>query len=830
MTFRQSSSRSRRAVPMAAALVAVGALLAAPVTAASASPTTESVRDSRATARPVAPVEPLIPMAEVRVADFVAEAAELPPQLEQALARDVGMTGAEWLAQSEASAVGVEVVDALRDHVDVRAARLEGLELVVTVGSTADAAVVESVGARAEIGPEPARESLIEGVMPAADLRGGLPYFFPSPSSPSGTARCSIGFVGLDVTTEVAQVMSAGHCEGSAGLRQVASINRPVYAGGTVGSTLTPLGNAGLHVTDDYPNPGFPADATYYDLGLTPVTGGGWTPKPEVVTWGGGTSGAPLASTPLIVRDAGPAMNGATLCKSGSTTGWTCGVIPVDNPATAVVDESGVDRIQYVGTGTPTCPAVAPNYCVGSILASICVRGGDSGGAALVGTRAVGIVSASSTTDPATACSSGDIGVFATLYSANLAYEQVTKVYPNWEPLIGLAKPIFPTAVNRLESSIGGTLTGAGTRHDVTLELDLGGPLVDEVNASGAWSINLGAVPNGTRTYTLYSTWGSGVQQSPAATGRFLKAAQTRLSGSDRYATSVQISQDEFDPGVPVVYLANGASFPDALSAGPAAALEGGPLLLTPSSSLPASIAAELDRLNPTRIVIVGGTGVVSPAVAAAAAAYTSNPVIRLGGANRYETSRLIAQRMLSQGLGTGQALWVATGRNFPDALSAGAAAASQGVPILLVNGTASTLDSATSTFINSTLQSNRVYIAGGTGVVSSGIQTAITNLASTGTVTREGGANRFATSVEINDAAYPGSAPEVFLAYGFNFPDALSGSVIAGVRGGPLYITQTACVAPDIVQQILDLSPSRVTVFGGTAIVSNNARDLKTC
>lgn len=819
----------------AASLIIAGALLAAPVTAATAAPAEGSARDVRATARPVAPVEPLIPMAEVRVADFAAEAAELPPQLEQALARDVGMTGAEWLAQAEASAVGVEVVDALRDHVDVRAARLDGLELVVTVGSTADAAVVESVGARAEIGPEPARESLIEGVMPAADLRGGLPYIYNSRSF-----RCSIGFVGVDVTTEQTQVMSAGHCEGDGGFREVPTISRPVYAGGTLGSPYTPLGDAGLHVTDDYPNPGFPADATYYDLGLTPVTGGGWTPKSEVVTWGGGTSGAPLASTPLIVRDAGPAMNGATLCKSGSTTGWTCGVIPVDNPAT-VPNESGVDRVQYVGTGTPTCPAAAPNYCVGSILANICVRGGDSGGAALVGTRAVGIVSASSTTNPATACSSGDIGVFATLYSANPAYEQVTKVYPNWEPLIGLARPTVSTGgANRLESSIGGTLTGAGTRHDVRLALDLGGPLTDEVNASGAWSINLGAVPNGTRTYSLTSSWGSGVQQSAATTGRFLKAAATRLAGSDRYATSIVISQYGFPGtstptgpvvgGVPVVYLANGANFPDALSAGPAAKLEGGPLLLTPAGSLPSAVAAELDRLNPQEIVIVGGPSVVSEAVRIAAAAYTTGDVVRLGGSDRYETSRLIAARMLSQGLATGSKLWVATGSNFPDALAAGSAAAGQGVPILLVNGARSTLDPTTATFVNSTLRSSEVFIAGSAAVVTEGIRTSLVNLASTTSVQRAGGSDRFGTAVEINEIAYPVSAPKVFLSYGFNFPDALSGSVIAGQDQGPLYITPTGCVPPAIVDQILDLGPSQVIVFGSAAVVANAARDLTTC
>jgi hypothetical protein len=57
------------------------------------------------------------------------------------------------LAQAEASAVGIEVVDALRESIDVLDSRLDGLELVVTVGSQADARVVESVGARAEFGP-----------------------------------------------------------------------------------------------------------------------------------------------------------------------------------------------------------------------------------------------------------------------------------------------------------------------------------------------------------------------------------------------------------------------------------------------------------------------------------------------------------------------------------------------------------------------------------------------------------------------------------------------------------------------------------------------------
>lgn len=798
------------------ATVGVAVLLAAPLTTSAAV--------GAGTGIPQPPE--LIQMPEVDPADFADEAAGLPFELDDALQRDVGLSGAEWLAQAEASAVGIEVVDALRDRIEVNGARLDGYELVVTVGTAADALVVESVGARPEIGRVPARiAETIEGLMPAADLRGGTPYSYNG-----GINSCSIGFVGLDVTTMQTQVLSAGHCEGDGGLRYAQTIDRPLISGGATVGAEQLIGDAALHVTDEYPNPGFPDESTSYDYGLTPVTGAGWTPKPEVVTWGGASSGAPLASAPLVIRDAGPALAGATLCKSGSTTGWTCGGI------------TDADQLLFVGGTAPSCPATSPNYCVGSIVANVCVRPGDSGGAAVVGTRAVGITSAG-TNVRATSCAVGsNIGVFATLYSANASLEQVFKVYPNWEPLIGLQSPgLDPRGVNRFDGSIAGTLSGSGVRHDVTAGLDLGGPIGDEVSADGSWSIDVSAVPNGTRDYSLRSSWGAGAQQSTVTTGRFLKAAQTRLFGDDRYATPVQIARAQFPgtstpsgpvtPGVPVVYLANGASFPDALSAGPAAALEGGPLLLTPATSLPAAVAAELDRLNPQRVVVVGGAAVVSAAVASQAASYAANPTaIRLGGATRYETSRLIALRMLGNGLATGDGLWVATGTNFPDALSAGAAAAAQGVPILLLFGSASSLDAETANFINSTLQSSQVDIAGGTGVVSPGIESSLTALASTQTVTRRGGGDRFATSLLINKAAYELSAPEVFLAYGFNFPDALAGSVMAGLRGGPVYITETACVRTGVVDHILDLGPSQVTVFGGVAIVSDSARDLVRC
>lgn len=792
-------------------------------------------------------------MIDVDPADFVEAAAELPAELEQALARDVGLSGAEWLAQSEAGNAAADVVAELAEVIEVVDARLENYELVVTVETAADARIAQSVGARVEFGSasDERATDIIEGLEPANNLRGGMPYTYneteiipADPDDPESkeqvivsTFRCSIGFVGQDVNTEQLQIMSAGHCEGDEGSTRTArSITKPTISGGTVGSVIASIGPADEHVTDEHPNPGFFVDPeadplvpikTYYDLGMTSVTTGGWVGKPEIVTWGNSTSGAPLATDPLVIRDAGPAIEGSTVCKSGSTTGWTCG------PITAI------DAILVVGSSAPPTEdddpcdfLVGDSYCSGSIVSSICVRPGDSGGPAVVGSRAVGITSA--TTRSSGSCSLGGTGVFSTLYSPEPAYEQVTKIFPDWEPLVGFQSTNRnSTATVRLDPSatpnLLGRVTGGSTRHSVDVSINGAPASSPTVASNGNWSVPLSGM-RGTINWSASAQWGSQTQ-STASTGRILVASQARLSGSSRFDTAIAISKYAYpgSPNVPVVYIANGFNFPDALSAGPAAAAEGGPLLLTEPTSLPSAVRTELNRLNPTTIVIVGGTSVVSPAVARALGSFADS-VVRIGGANRYETSRLITQRGISRGFfTTGQQVWVATGANYADALSAGAAAASAKVPILLVDGAASSIDSATRTFLASTLKPTVARIAGGTAVVSNGVKNDIDAVSGVSTA-RYGGANRFATSLVINQFAHPGDVPEAFLTYGLNFPDALAGGVVAGLRGGPMYITQTGCVERGVVNHILDISPEQITVFGGTSVVSNNVRDLRRC
>jgi len=89
----------------------------------------------------------------------------------------------------------------------------------------------------------------------------------------------------------------------------------------------------------------------------------------------------------------------------------------------------------------------------------------------------------------------------------------------------------------------------------------------------------------------------------------------SRLSGTDRFSTSAAISAASFAPGVPVVYIANGYNFPDALSAAPVAGKDGAPVLLVSADSIPGAIQAELTRLKPKSIVVLGGFNAVSNTV-----------------------------------------------------------------------------------------------------------------------------------------------------------------------------------------------------------------------
>ena len=106
---------------------------------------------------------------------------------------------------------------------------------------------------------------------------------------------------------------------------------------------------------------------------------------------------------------------------------------------------------------------------------------------------------------------------------------------------------------------------------------------------------------------------------------------------------AVQASKRTYPRGVPVVVVVSDGAPVDALVAGPAADVLGGPVLPVAQSGIANIVRRELSRLDPRRIVVVGGPGAVSDAVVRQLRSYTPGAVSRLAGENRYATAARVA-------------------------------------------------------------------------------------------------------------------------------------------------------------------------------------------
>lgn len=202
---------------------------------------------------------------------------------------------------------------------------------------------------------------------------------------------------------------------------------------------------------------------------------------------------------------------------------------------------------------------------------------------------------------------------------------------------------------------------------------------------------------------------------------QYTSGSVSRIAGEDRYATAALISQTHFGPGSPVVYVATGANFPDALAGGAAAGLQDGPILLVRPNELPNATADELQRLRPGRIVILGSSAIVADSVARAMGNLTDAAVTRVFGADRYATAVGLSQaNYAANGPST---VYVATGANFPDGLAGSPVAGSLPGPLLLVP--ANTLPSAVAAELQR-LAPDTVVVLGGSGAISDGVVSAI--------------------------------------------------------------------------------------------------------
>jgi len=299
--------------------------------------------------------------------------------------------------------------------------------------------------------------------------------------------------------------------------------------------------------------------------------------------------------------------------------------------------------------------------------------------------------------------------------------------------------------------------------------------------------------------------------------GRQVDESWTRYWGRTRYDTAVAVSKAGWN-SAPAMVLASGESFADSLVAAPLAARLGGPILLTRPDVLPAEIEAEIKRLAPGRVVVVGGPLSVSDEAARAAAkAAGLDPaapasITRFGGRTRYDVAIAVAHEL---GVDPAVGVVVASGEVFPDALGIAASAAARGEPILLAS--ASDLSPGARSVIGSGGSQVPLTVVGGTTSLPDALFTGLK-------YERLAGQTRYDTNWSILGARYTADErlrPVIVSAE--RFPDALVVGPLAAKQGRPILLVGKTAVPTYVREWVYQNRAAAIdpVIAGGPSSVS---------
>lgn len=272
-----------------------------------------------------------------------------------------------------------------------------------------------------------------------------------------------------------------------------------------------------------------------------------------------------------------------------------------------------------------------------------------------------------------------------------------------------------------------------------------------------------------------------------------------RISGADRYKTSIEVSRKAFDDSDYAV-IASGQTFPDALVGGVLAGELDAPLLVTSRDAVSDELLAELKRLDVKKVYLLGGLNTLTAEVEKALSEFE---VERLAGENRFKTAEVVSQVVESYVLKNDDdddgdndiKTYHADGRNFPDALAAAPYIVEEDGVLLLNDGAPVT---------------NGIAIGGINSVP--------------GEVERIAGSDRYDTAVKIAEAY--DDYDKIVLVDGTNYPDALSASGYAAEKDAVILLTSPKTLVP-VTKAFIDKTDKDIIIIGGENSVSKDIENL---
>lgn len=257
--------------------------------------------------------------------------------------------------------------------------------------------------------------------------------------------------------------------------------------------------------------------------------------------------------------------------------------------------------------------------------------------------------------------------------------------------------------------------------------------------------------------------------QQPKPQG--IQVGKSRIGGITRVSTSTLLLDNAANKSE--VVLATGRNFPDGLVAGAlAGASKSGVVLTMGTNAIEPETLSKLKSVGTSKVTIVGGTGAVSQGVENSLKT-AGIQVVRIAGTDRYDTAFKVCDYMKANGKlklnARGEPhVFVATGRDFPDALAASAVAAKIGAAVVLAD---------TPEQVNRVVAGTRPYAVGAQ------IDKLMANMG----VSMSGwfdGKDRYDTANKLVNWSLWKGGDTVMVAVGTNFADALAAGPLAASTG----------------------------------------------
>ncbi|MGV8983794.1 cell wall-binding repeat-containing protein [Clostridium sp.] len=193
----------------------------------------------------------------------------------------------------------------------------------------------------------------------------------------------------------------------------------------------------------------------------------------------------------------------------------------------------------------------------------------------------------------------------------------------------------------------------------------------------------------------------------------------------------------------------------------------------------------------------------------------------RITGENRYETSANISSEFNNSIV---QNIIIASGNNFPDALSGSVLSKNLNAPILLVDKTIETSSNSINYIKSHLTKGGTIYILGGNGSVNESFSDYFKSLDYN--VKRLGGSNRFDTNKTIVSFMNVEKGTPVIVVNGYGFADALGISSIAASKGYPILMINETNLPIESKDTLKVIQPSKVFVIGGEGSLNNSVID----